>query len=144
MKEDARAVIDDLLTQMAENLPLIERLTLSAGPLKNLTTRETHAISLVGRLGSPRMSELARRGRVTLGTMTVMINKLVKKGYVKRSRDDKDRRVVHVSLTARGRKVDALHEQFHADMIDRVLSALTDSEQKQMARLIRKIATSLG
>jgi len=144
MSEDARFIIDEYLVRMAENLPLIERLTLSTGPLKQLTPQETHTISLVGKLDCPRMSELARRGHVTLGTMTVMINKLVKKGFVRRMRDDSDRRVVRVSLTARGRKADAVHDQFHKDMIDRVLSALTKTEQRQMAKLIKKIATSLG
>jgi DNA-binding MarR family transcriptional regulator len=90
------------------------------------------------------MSELAQRGHVTLGTMTVMINKLVKKGYTKRRRDAKDRRVVHVSLTARGRKIEKLHEEDHRRIIDMIMAVLTESEQKEIIRLIQKIATALG
>ncbi len=130
--------------QMAENLPLFRRLSLHTGPLRNLTPQELHTITLVGKMGSPRMSELAHRGHVTFGTMTVMVNKLVKKGYVKRMRDEGDRRVVLVSLTASGRKVNRLHEKFHRDMIERILALLTKSEQQQMAAIIQKIASALG
>ena len=144
MTEDARTAIDEYLMLMAENLPMIKRLTLDAGPLKGLTPQETHTIGLVAKLGRPRMSELAQRGRVTLGTMTVMINKLVKKGFVKRSRDDNDRRVVRVSLTDKGQRINDIHDRFHEDMLDRILSVLSESERRQLARIIRKVATSLG
>lgn len=144
MTEDAGAVINEYLMRMAENLSLIERFTAGSGPLKGLTTKETHTIALIGKLGAPRMTELARRGHVTLGTMTVMVAKLVKKGFVKRIRDDDDRRVVRVSLTAAGRKADRAHAKLHEDVIDGVLGALTEAEQQQLAGLIKKIAASLG
>jgi DNA-binding MarR family transcriptional regulator len=144
MPENAADKINEYLMEMAENLPLFRRFTLEAGPLKNLTPQELHTIALVGKMGSPRMSELARRGHVTLGTMTVMINKLVKKGYVKRMRDEGDRRVVLVSLTARGRRANKLHEKFHRDITDRILSLLSESEQQHLAAIIQKLATSLG
>ena len=142
-KEPARE-INDYLMQMAENLPLFRRLPLHTGPVKDLTPQELHTITLVGKMGSPRMSELAARGRVTLGTMTVMINKLVRKGHIKRMRDEGDRRVVLVSLTASGRKVNKFHEKFHKDMIDSFLALLTKSEQQQIVQIIQKIAVALG
>jgi DNA-binding MarR family transcriptional regulator len=144
MADGPRTIINETLLQMAENLPLFEKITLSKGPLGSLTTQEVHTISLIGKMGSPRMSELARRGHVTLGTMTVMIAKLVKKGYVVRMRDDEDRRVVRVGLTRVGKKADALHQEFHGQMMERVLGVLTISEQRQLAKLIRKIVASLG
>ena len=144
MSEDVGAVINEYLMKMAEDLTLLERFTLSSGPLAGLTTKEMHTVSLIAKLGAPRMSELARRGHVTLGTMTVMIAKLVKKGHVKRIRDDDDRRVVRVNLTAAGRKADRAHEKLHKDVIDGILGALTESEQLQLVSLIKKIAGSMG
>ena len=130
--------------QLAENLPLFRKLPHHTGILKDLTAQELHTISLIGKMGSPRMSELAARGHVTLGTMTVMINKLVKKGYVKRMRDEGDRRVVVVSLTASGRKINRLHEKFHKDIIDKFLALLTKSEQEKILKIIQKVAVALG
>ena len=143
MTKDPTAEINNYLMQMAENLPLFRRLPHYTGLLKNLTAQELHTISLIGKMGSPRMSELAARGHVTLGTMTVTVSKLVKKGYVKRMRDEGDRRVVLVSLTASGRKANKLHEKFHKDMVDRFLALLTKSEQQQIVKIIEKIAVAL-
>ena len=125
MGEDPGTLINAHLMNMAENLPLIERFALGAGPLKGMTLKEMHAVVLIEKLGAPRMSELARRGHVTLGTMTVMVSKLVKKGLVKRIRDDDDRRVVRVSLTSKGRKADRAHARLHKDAVDDILGILT-------------------
>lgn len=144
MTQNAGETINQYLVQMAENLPLFERFSLNTGALKNLTMQEIHTVSLIRRLGTPRMSDLARRGHVTLGTMTVMINKLVDKGYVKRARDDKDRRVVRVALTARGRSADKLHMAYHKEFMDKILNALTESEQRQVVKLIEKIIAAFG
>jgi DNA-binding MarR family transcriptional regulator len=143
MSEDVGAVINEHLMRLAENLSLIERFTLGSGPLAGLTVKEMHTIALIAKLGAPRMSELAGRGHVTLGTMTVMVDKLVQKDHVKRLRDDDDRRVVRVSLTAAGRKADRAHEKLHKDVIDGILGVLTESEQRQLARLVKKIAGSM-
>jgi len=143
MTQNAGETINQYLIQMAENLPLFERFNLNTGALKNLTMQEIHTVSFIRRLGTPRMSDLARRGHVTLGTMTVMVTKLVDKGYVRRTRDDKDRRVVRVKLTARGRRADKLHMEYHKEFMDKILGALTESEQQQLVRLVKKIMAAL-
>lgn len=143
MTQNAGETINQYLVQMAENLPLFNRFRLDAGSLKNLTVQEIHTVMLIGRMDAPRMSDLARRGHVTLGTMTVMINKLVKKGYVNRARDDKDRRVVRVALTARGRSADKMHMTYHKKFTDKILGALTESEQQQVVGLVEKIMAAL-
>jgi len=141
-RDDAAEIINDYLMRMAENLPLIDRFTLNNGRITSLTVTELHTIALVGRLGSPRMSELAQRGHVTRGTITFMIDKLAKKGYVKRTRGKTDRRVVRVSLTARGRKVNKLHEEFHRNIIDNIMGLLTASERRHLGTLVKKITTA--
>jgi DNA-binding MarR family transcriptional regulator len=143
MTEHVEKALYEALWQMAENLPLFQKLSFGDSMPKDLTFTEMHTMTLIGRLGEPRMSELAARGHVTQGTMTGMINKLVKKGYVKRTRGTKDRRVVKVSLTARGRRVDRIHEQHHLALIDKIAHALTKSEQRQMVKMIQKIAAVL-
>ena len=143
MAEATEKNIYESLMQMAENLPLFKMLSFKNSMLRGLTMTEIHTIAIIGKLGSPRMSELAERGRVTQGTMTGMVDKLVGKGYVKRTRAAEDRRVVRVKLTARGRRVDKLHEQHHAELIAKIAGALTDSEQRQMLELIGKIAAVL-
>ena len=142
MKTNPELDINEHLMQMMENLRLFEESNRSA--MKNLTVQEIHTIALIERLGSPRMSELADRGHVTRGAMSIMVGKLARKKLVRRMRDDKDRRVVHVSLTARGGEVARAHQKYHGRLNTKIMAVLTDSEKRQVARLMQKIAGALA
>jgi DNA-binding MarR family transcriptional regulator len=59
-----------------------------------------------------RMSALAQDLRITLSACTYLVDRLVTAGYVERSEDPADRRVVQCSLTTRGKDVlDRLRQQ---------------------------------
>lgn len=47
-------------------------------------------------------SEVAARGGSSPGTLTAVVNSLVREGYVERRPDEKDRRVVRLHVTERG------------------------------------------
>lgn len=49
-------------------------------------------------------SEVAARGWWTPGTVTAVVDTLVRDGYVQRRRDEQDRRVVRLHLTEQGRR----------------------------------------
>ena len=134
--------IDEHLLQLMENLQLFEDSDHTS--MKNLTPQEIHMISLVGRLDFPRMSDIARRGHVTRGAVSIMIGKLENKGYVKRVGDDEDRRVVHVKLTARGETVDRDHRKYHKRINARIMKPLTKSEKRGLEKLMRKMVATLG
>jgi DNA-binding MarR family transcriptional regulator len=142
MRKDPDLDINEYLMQITENLRLFEESNRSM--MKNLTVQEVHTIALIGRLESPRMSELAERGHVTRGAISIMVNKLVKKGFVKRARDVNDRRVVTAGLTPRGRSVAKEHQKYHDKVNARIIASLTDKEKRQVARLMQKIAGALA
>lgn len=49
-------------------------------------------------------SEVAARGGSSPGTLTAVVNSLVREGYAERRPDEKDRRVVRLHVTEKGRK----------------------------------------
>jgi len=51
------------------------------------------------------LSELGKRMYLHPSTITGLIDRLEKKGYVERSRDQKDRRVIYVQLTPKGKRI---------------------------------------
>src|SRR3712207_8640353 len=75
------------------------------------------------------MSEVAGDLGITVGTLTTAINNLVKKEYVERQKDEKDRRVVKIVLTKKGKLAYRVHEKFHSDMIKATIEGLTDEEE---------------
>ncbi|MFX3653800.1 MarR family winged helix-turn-helix transcriptional regulator, partial [Streptococcus suis] len=73
-------------------------------------------------------SDVARTLMVTVGTVTTSLNTLERTGYVERIRSTKDRRVVHLSLTQKGRLVYRLHQRFHTEMVKQITDGLDETE----------------
>lgn len=71
--------------------------------LEELTMIEINTIVVIGRDGNrKKMSEIANLLGVSAGTPTVTVDRLIKKGYVVRDRDEEDRRQVIVKLSEQG------------------------------------------
>ena len=75
------------------------------------------------------MSDVASLLSITQGTLTVTINRLSHKGYVNRTQDTKDRRIYRLGLSEKGEEVMKIHNQFHEDMVDRLLLHLSDKDE---------------
>ena len=71
--------------------------------------------------------------------MTVACDKLENKGLITRARNMQDKRVVNVSLTARGQAAYEYHKQFHRRMIEAALSDLTPQETSILAESLLKL-----
>lgn len=55
---------------------------------------DMHILECVGMVQTKNMSTIAKSLGVTVGTLTISMNGLVKKGYVNRKRGQQDKRVV--------------------------------------------------
>ena len=76
---------------------------------------------------------------LTSGSMTAAINRLERKGYVRRRRDASDGRCFHVHLTEVGRSVIDQAYAKHATNLERVAEALTPTERETLVRLLKTI-----
>ena len=107
---------------------------------KDLSLRELHLIDAVCRAvdqgGDNRSTAIAAALGITAGTLTSAVNLLEKKGYLLRRRDERDKRVVHLLPTERGRAADARHRDFHRQMVAHVLDGLTDEEAECTLRAL--------
>ena len=85
------------------------------------------------------VGELAESSLLTSAAVTLRIDRLEADGLVRRVRGDSDRRQVRAELTAEGRRrIDAIFED-HIALERRMLGALSEREQAQLARLLRKL-----
>lgn len=108
-----------------------------------LTPAQFGAVECLGHLGSMLIGDLTRKHLVSGGNMTVVVNNLEKEGIVKRSVDKKDHRAFHVSLTPKGKKLFDKIFIKHADYVSTLTSVLTDSEQVELANLLKKLGCGL-
>ena len=84
------------------------------------------------------MGELSRNAQVTMPSMTEMIDKLEQKEMAERYRDDNDRRVVKVRLTAQGRRLRKEFMQKRLRDMREVFGKLSKKEQHELIASLKK------
>ena len=134
-----REELDELLSGTFNSILRIEERSLDNRLTHGLTITEVHTIVAVGLHERNPMNVVAARLGVTLATLTTAVAKLVRKGFIERSRFEDDRRVVLVSLTKKGRQVLRAHNLFHHQMIDEALADLTEEEERVLAEALAKV-----
>ncbi len=125
---DTFELLNSILVSLFNDILSIEEKALITDEFKDISVTDMHIIEAVG-IAEPRtMSTIARSLGITMGTLTTGINGLVKKGYVVRSRSEKDRRIVYASLTQKGISAFQHHMSFHKKMVDSIMKDLSEEE----------------
>jgi DNA-binding MarR family transcriptional regulator len=105
-----------------------------------LTFQEIRVFKAVGANEPMTMNALASTVRVPLPTATYLVDNLVAKGVVVRTRTKEDRRLVLVSRSAKAMAREQKIFRDHAAMILNILEKLTPGERRKMAKALREIA----
>ena len=125
---DAYESINKILVHLFNDIWGLEEKAVITEEFKDLTNNDMHIIEAIG-TGEPKnMSTVAKLMSVTVGTLTIAINNLVKKGYAVRHRSEEDRRIVNIQLTEKGEKAYHHHANFHKKMVEAVVETLDEEE----------------
>ena len=139
MNNKTEEILNRLLVQLFNDILHIEEKSMKNTDFDNLSITEIHTIEAIGMEGNRTMGEIAHDLRITVGTLTTSINRLIKKGYVERKRIEEDRRVVLVSLTESGKKVFDVHSVFHKEMIDEIMENFNGDEWELLTKALGKV-----
>jgi DNA-binding MarR family transcriptional regulator len=116
---------------------------LKKGLMKEVTFHEIHTIEIIGNQREITMQELASKASVKQSTMTAMVDKLIKKGFVKRYRSEDDRRIVLVQLSKHGEMACAEHKKVHQNITNLWLKILSEKERSDLMKIMEKIALNM-
>ena len=106
--------IDGYLVDIFNNVVIIEEASLKNSKFNDVSLKEMHTIDVIGTHPDTTPSAVAKELMLTLGTV--------------------DRRVVHLSLSKKGRLVYRLHRRFHKSMVMRITEGFNDEELKVMSK----------
>jgi DNA-binding MarR family transcriptional regulator len=136
---DTYGTLNEVLVRLFRDIMDIEQQAIITQEFDNITNNDMHVIEAIG-VGEPKnMSTIARELSVTVGTLTIAMNSLVKKGYVTRQRGKEDRRVVYISLSDKGRQAYEQHAKFHEDMIKGVINTLGEDEIEVLIKALNNL-----
>ena len=76
---------------------------------------------------------------VTRANITSILDKLEKKGYVRRQSNKSDRRIFQIKLTSAGRKIIEDIEPVYVEEVNRCMKGLTDNQCEQLTRSLEKV-----
>jgi DNA-binding MarR family transcriptional regulator len=103
---------------------VIEDRTMDRKQIPDLALGELHVIETVNKNNNKPMTLIAKKEHVTVGALTTCVNRLVQKGYLLRTRDEMDQRVILLSVTQKAKKVLKVHDKFHDDIIGLTLEGV--------------------
>lgn len=96
-------------------------------------------LDILHREGETKMTALAHLMTVTTAAMTGIVDRLVRDGYVARSYDLEDRRIIKIKLTARGmelvKKINAERRQ----MTIKIFGRISEADRRDYLRILMRI-----
>lgn len=141
MRDDAFDTINELLVHLFNEILELEEDAIITEEYKDISNNDMHIIEAIGLGENSTMSMVAKKLRITAGSLTTSINSLVRKNYVIRKRSEKDRRVVYIILTEKGRKAYEHHKNFHIQMINAAIENMEEEELVVLLSTLNKLTT---
>lgn len=138
---DAYKTINNVLVNLFKEIMELEEKAIITEEFKDLTNNDMHVIEAIGLGESKNMSEIAKKLKITVGTLTTNVNRLINRKYAKRIRGNEDRRIVFVKLTPKGEKAYKHHEDYHRQMTNAILKGLSEEEIPVLVRALDSLST---
>ena len=113
--------------------------TISHSEFEDLTPQQLRCMQVIVKLKNPSLTDLANELNITKPTVTVLVDKLVNKEYVKRIQSNKDRRTTYLHVELKGRKIERLRKIAHDRMADRISAVLNETETAIFMELLKKL-----
>lgn len=99
-----------------------------------VSARQASILSHLDSVDPTPVSELAAHMGVTVSTMSIAIERLVRQGYVARARSETDGRVRHVTLTPAGERLRTAQKVLEPDLVRAMLARLSPADRRHALR----------
>jgi DNA-binding MarR family transcriptional regulator len=108
-----------------------------------ITSEQSGVLAAIKSRGPLRVTDLASILERSPNSITMLVDRMVKAGLVRRTRDKKDRRVVFVSMTDKGRETVDPVVPAGWQFIHKIVSPLSYDEQRELAAMLETIRCEL-
>jgi DNA-binding MarR family transcriptional regulator len=118
----------------------LERVSKRMQVTLGLTAQQRLLVRIIGQTPGITSSALASHLHLERATVSVSLARLVKQGLVRRHRNKKDQRLVHLALTRRGSRLD----QPSAGTVESAVEALLRTTPKRAAATTTRVLEALS
>ena len=132
-----------ILIGLHRNVNDIDKKTLKIAAEYDLTLSQFMVLEALYSKGDMTVGEVREKILSSVGTISVIVNNLVKMNYIERLPDERDRRVCILRLTEEGRNVISKVVPKNEAMIVDSMKVLTTEEKEELLYLLKKMGGRL-
>lgn len=104
-----------------------------------ITMPQFFVLHLIWEEGALKMTEIAHSLKVSLPAVSGLVDRLVSMGFAKRYYDSKDRRIIRIDLSKKGRMTLKRIESQRKRLMCSVFGKLTEKERRQYHKILNKL-----
>ena len=134
--------INILSESMRECMRRQKEKTSDSKELFNLSITQLHYLHAIRERSNPTITELAEIFGVQKSTVTVAINKLVERDFIEKTSSKTDLRVVHITLSEKGKRLINIEDMGYYQFASQVVEALDEKERETFAFLLTKVTNN--
>lgn len=110
-----------------------------------LTTEQYAVLTAIKYLSEPvGITDIAHRLTRSINSVSMIVDRMVKAGLLKRVRDEIDRRTVFVSITSKGETLLEPATLAGQEFIQKILSKVSDENKQILIRLLEMLQREVG
>lgn len=109
--------------------------------LMNRSPVEIRIILMTGTKSGLLLRDYSSALKISKSTLTSIINRLEKQGYIHREISDKDKRSYCLILDVKGQEFYNTYLAYQSDVGNRIISGLEETEKQQLVTILSKIAS---
>ena len=136
----AGLTLSEFADKVNEIMPVITREFYKHGSdgfyKSKVTMAQFAVLDILVREGESRMTDLARLLNVTTAAMTGIVERLVRDGYIVRTSDSEDRRIIKVRPTAKGNKVVKSMAEQKKSICAKIFGIISETEREEYLRIL--------
>ena len=137
MKEEG--IVLDAVAMISQLMGELETQAFDLEGFSDITVNQMHYLETIGELDRPTFGDLAEKLDVTPPSVSAIVKKLIKAGYLEKVQSQEDGRVYFLHPTEKGRRFNQLHGEVHQTLAKRIIENLNKDEIKILAVLLGKI-----
>lgn len=111
--------------------------------IKGIVTSHGDILHALNRKPKMTMAEIAAKIGRDKSTVTALVDKLVRLGYVTKERDTFDTRIVYVTLTGKGHELKPVFEEISKDILEVFYTGISETEKEELFQILNRIYLNL-
>ncbi|OPX92149.1 MAG: putative HTH-type transcriptional regulator YusO [Pelotomaculum sp. PtaB.Bin013] len=127
--------LDEVFQHIARRL----HAELAQNMVNGITMSQFVVLKKLNEKGRVTVSEVAEGLNVSLSAITALADRLHKAGLVDRCRDEQDRRLVWLTLTAEGENTVSTCRKARSKVVEKYLSKLPEEDVKHLVQIYEKV-----